>query len=464
MHDPALVLVVADGLRPDTLDAAIAAGAVPALARLRADGGAHTLTTCFPSVTGLAYAPFLMGKHPAEVGLPGLRWLDRSHARARVPAHARSYVGWGVKGLDGDLDPASPTLFELVRPSLGALTMITRGLPRSQRIARGVWWAARGLQGHFFGSLDDWLLADRDVATIVAQRVRNEHPRFTLAALMGIDKASHATGHASAEAARALRLVDSLVARLQSDAARDNRPLRVWVASDHGHVPVQAHDELVEAVRATGARVIAHPWVIGATGDVAVMVGGNAMAQLYLEPTARVRAGWAAHAERWSPLADALLARASVDLMILPLDARRCLVRASGRGEALIRAEGDGDRWRVTHEHRTGNPLGLAPGTFDRTEAWQVAHASDYPDALVQLALLTGCERVGDLLLSAAPGFDFRARYEPSPHVSTHGALHRNQMRVPLLLDAPPRERLRRTTEIMPAICEVLGLAPPARA
>lgn len=458
MPDTALVLVIADGLRPDTLDAAISAGAVPALARLRAEGGAHTLTTCFPSVTGLAYAPFLMGKHPAQVGLPGLRWVDRTHTRARVPAHARSYVGWGVKGLDGDLDPATPTLFELARPALGAMTMIARGLPQSQRIARGVWWAARGLQAHFFGSLDDWLVVDRDVATIVAQRVRTEHPRFTLAAMMGIDKASHGKGHASAEAARALQVVDSLVARLRSDAARDHRPLRVWVASDHGHVPVHHHDEIADAVRAEGARVIAHPWVVGARGEVAVMVGGNAMAQLYLEPAARERAGWHAHAPRWSPLANALLTRASVDLMVLPLDAHRCLVRAAGRGEALIRSEGVDGSWRVTHEHRSGDPLGIATGTFDMTEAWEAARTGEYPDALVQLALLTSSERTGDIILSAAPGCDFRARYEPLPHVSTHGALRRDQMRVPLLLDAPPRTLLRRTTDVMPAICHALGL------
>ena len=458
MTAPSLCIVVADGLRPDSLDAAIAAGAVPALARLRAEGGAHTITTCFPSVTGLAYAPFLMGKHPAQVGLPGMRWIDRTRQRVPFPAHARSYVGFGIKGIDADLDAAVPTLFELAQPGMSAMSMITRGLAHRQKIARGFWWGARGLRTHYFGTLDDWLRADRDVADIVARRVRAERPRFTLAALMGIDKASHAKGHASAEAAHALEIVDQLVERLRREAQNDGVPLRVWVVSDHGHSPVEQHDELADVVRGTGANVIAHPWVIGAKGNVGVMVGGNAMAQLYLDPATPQALGWTALEPRWGVLADALLARASIDLMVLPLGRSSCLVRAHDRGEAIIRAQGHGDAWRVTYEHRSGDPLGIPAGTYTRDDAWDAARDGPYPDALAQLAHLTGSPRIGDIIVSAAPGWDLRARYEPMEHVSTHGALTHAHMRVPLLLDRPPLVEPRRTTDIMDMACAALGI------
>ncbi len=458
MTAPSLCLIVADGLRPDSLDAAIAAGAVPALARLRAEGGAHTITTCFPSVTGLAYAPFLMGKHPAQVGLPGLRWIDRTRQRVPIPAHARSYVGFGIKGIDADLDPAVPTLFELAQPGMSAMSMITRGLPHAQKIARGVWWGARGIRTHYFGTLDDWLQVDRDVADIVARRVRAERPRFTLAALMGIDKASHARGHASAEAAHALEIVDRLVERLRREAHDDGVPLRLWVVSDHGHSPVDQHDELADVVRALGAKVIAHPWVIGARGDVGVMVGGNAMAQLYLDPANPQALGWAALESRWGALANALLARTSIDLIVLPLDRTSCLVRAHDRGEAIVRAEGDADTWRVSYEHRSGDPLGIPAGRYTRDDAWDAACDGPYPDALVQLAHLVASPRIGDIIVSAAPGWDLRARYEPVEHVSTHGALARSHMRVPLLLDRPPLAQLRRTTDIMDMACAALGV------
>src|SRR5688500_19941181 len=53
--DARVVILVADGVRPDTLADAIDAGELPALARLRAEGGLHTVTSVFPSVTGPAY-------------------------------------------------------------------------------------------------------------------------------------------------------------------------------------------------------------------------------------------------------------------------------------------------------------------------------------------------------------------------------------------------------------------------
>src|SRR5437899_1800737 len=59
-----VILLVADGARYDTIDAATRAGSsapLPALARLRAEGALHPVTTAFPSVTGVAYAPFLTG-------------------------------------------------------------------------------------------------------------------------------------------------------------------------------------------------------------------------------------------------------------------------------------------------------------------------------------------------------------------------------------------------------------------
>ena len=40
----AVVVLLADGVRPDTLAGAIDAGALPALARLRDEGGLHAVT------------------------------------------------------------------------------------------------------------------------------------------------------------------------------------------------------------------------------------------------------------------------------------------------------------------------------------------------------------------------------------------------------------------------------------
>src|SRR6476661_7076991 len=99
-------------------------GIVPSFTRLRDDGGMHTVTSVFPSVTGPAYAPFLMGRFPGPIGLPGLRWYDRERKTSHLPGHSRSYVGPEMRLIDGDMDPAAPTMFNLVPASLGALNVI----------------------------------------------------------------------------------------------------------------------------------------------------------------------------------------------------------------------------------------------------------------------------------------------------------------------------------------------------
>ena len=158
-----VIILLADGVRTDTLARGIDDGSLPALARLREEGSLSTVTTVFPSVTGPAYTPFLMGRYPGPVGLPGLRWFDRSRETARGFGNCRSYVGAEMRHVDADLDPSAPTLFELAGPGLGALNVIGRGLRRRQRIGRDLRFVARAALTHFTGNLGDWLEIDRQV-------------------------------------------------------------------------------------------------------------------------------------------------------------------------------------------------------------------------------------------------------------------------------------------------------------
>lgn len=460
--EPSVVLVVADGVRSDTLRRAIAGGETPALARLAGSGGMHDLTTVFPSVTGLAYAPFISGRSPAAVGLPGLRWYDRTRSALSFPHFTRSYVGQEMRHVDRDLDSDVPTLFQLAQPSLGAMTMIGRGLLRSNWIGRGVRWTIRGARTHFRGALSGWLQIDRDVAADVTERVRRTRPRYALLALLGIDKASHAEGHDGPGVREALRIVDETVARLQEDAERDGRAedQRIWVVSDHGHSPVSRHENLAGLVEELGYRVVAHPWIYSLRrAQVAVMVSGNAMAHLYVDLDNRERTWWPGLEREWGGIVEALLARESVDLLLLPASPTSCLVHGRGRGEAVVSWR----KGRYTYRPETGDPLAVGPlESLDEEAAHAATMSSDYPDALVQIARVAGGRRSGDIILSAARGWDFRARYEPIPHRSSHGALHRDHMVVPLLLDRPPERSPRRTVELMASSCTALGIDVPA--
>ena len=454
-----VIILVADGARPDTLAGDLAL--YPALRRLREEGALDTLTSVFPSVTGPAYLPFLLGRFPGSVGIPGLRWYDRSRTTCGWPDFARSYVGYEMGRIDSDLDAGAPTIFELVPQSVAAFSVVTRGLSRDGLLAALTPRSAlRAAFTHFRGRPERWIDLDREVGDAVLARVREDRPDFLFAALTGIDKASHARGHESAMVQDALAVVDDVAGRLREEAEQRSwwSDTHLWIVSDHGHSSVRVHDDLAIEIARAGYRSVAHPWAFGIAPEVAVMVSGNAMAHLYLDPRERVRLGWPRLAARWSALVAMLAARPSVDLILLPHDADRCEVRGA-KGTALVERRGG----RYTYRRTEGDPLGLGRDVEgDADAAYDATIGADYPDAIVQIASLAGAARSGDLILSAAPGYDFRGRYEPIPHRSAHGALHREHMLVPLLGNRKPRRTPRRTTDLFASALDALGVASPA--
>ncbi|HSU94303.1 MAG TPA: alkaline phosphatase family protein, partial [Gemmatimonadaceae bacterium] len=232
-----VVVLVADGARADAFDGD-ALDALPALRRLREDGALHRIASVFPSVTGPAYTPFLLGRFPGPVGIPGLRWYDRERSACSWPDHARSYVGHQMRLFDADLDPSAPTVFELVPNSIAALSVVTRGLAPSRRVgALTIGSALRATITHFRGRAERWLDVDRETAEIIVRRMREERPDYLFAAFTGVDKASHARGHDDHLVVEALSIIDDAVARLRADAERGGwwSETQLWIVSDHGH-------------------------------------------------------------------------------------------------------------------------------------------------------------------------------------------------------------------------------------
>jgi arylsulfatase A-like enzyme len=364
--------------------------------------------------------------------------------------------------INGDLSPEAPTIFELVPRSMGALSIVTRGLSTERRIgALTPRSALRAAITHFRGDVERWLDLDRAVGDEVVRRTREQRPDYLFAAFTGIDKASHARGHDDALVRNALAIVDDVAGRLRADAERGGwwKDTHLWIASDHGHGQVHVHDDLAGVVARAGHRTVSHPWTIGFSPDAAVMVSGNAMAHVYVELEARARRGWPALAPRWQELAGVLLARPSVDLMILPDANGGCDVHSASSGVAVIRKAGG----RYEYVPRAGDPLRVGRPVEGGADAMHDAtRDTDYPDAIVQIAELAASARAGDIILSAAPGYDFRDRYEPIPHRSAHGALHREHMLVPLLTNRPAARRPRRTTDVFASTLHALGVAAPS--
>lgn len=128
----------------------------------------------------------------------------------------------------------------------------------------------------------------------------------------------------------------------------------------------------------------------------------------------------------------------------------RLRVHSRERGAADVFTAGDG-----CHSYRrdTGDPLRLGKDLLgiDATAIWERTRDSEYPDSLVQPCAITASSRSGDIIVSAARGWDLRTRYEPVLHTSGHGALLREQMLVPFVSSRPLAQPLRRTVDLFPA-------------
>jgi len=455
-----IIILVADGVRTDTLRAAIGSGALPAMARMLEEGGLHEITSVFPSVTGPAYTPFLMGKHPGSVGMPGLRWYDRSRKDCAGPGHSRSYVGIDMRLVDQDLDSASKTMFELIPNSLAAMSVVTRGLHPSRCFTRGPAFAARTAWTHFRGDVEGWLAIDRYVSRRLVAKARELKPDFVFAAFTGVDKVSHARGHGSDDVIAALRIVDETIAEMRRDleAVGSWDATHLWVVSDHGHTPIDSHEDLAGVLQQLGHRPIAHPWIFTRDPRTAVMVSGNAMAHLYVDLETRCRRWWPSLASEWSGLVAGLLARDSTDLLLLPYGETRCEIRSRSAGSAMLEWSDD------TYSYRpgTGDPLGIGERVgISADESHTLTIGGEYPDALVQIGRIARSPRSGDIILSATRDWDLRAGFEPIPHVSSHGALHRDHMLVPLLASKRLVSAPLRTVDLMPIALDALSVPHP---
>lgn len=157
-------------------------------------------------------------------------------------------------------------------------------------------------------------------------------------------------------------------------------------------------------------------------------------------------------AELTKPPAVDLLAAREADGSILILNRR---------GRARLRLEGDWLKYEVDGADPFG--YGALPLRMRADEQLQHTIASDYPDGLYQLAHIFTSPRTGDVVLSAAPGFDLRDAYEVPEHRSSHGSLHRDHMCAPIICSAPLPTGPMRTVDVFPLLLTMMGRAVPQK-
>ena len=416
-------------------------------------------------VRALPHGPLSRAGRPA-----GLALVRPRRARpARFPDYTRSYVGYQMGAVDRDIDAdRADDLRALPAPASARSASIGRGLPPAQahRIDHAALGAAR--RAHAFPRRTS-RAGSRSIArspTRSSRRVRVERPDFVFAALTGVDKVSHARGqdspmmHRCARASstrrrRGFATTPSASGRWDDMHAVDRERSRPFARDARTRISTG----VVEARRPSDD--VASVGRRRSAPEVAVMVSGNAMAHLYLDVRSRGASG-----DRDGRDGRALrrhAARASVGRSA-------CSCAAATRVAFGPRERGDrvgvanGERLSTTRRE-SGDPLGVG-----RDVCGVIGGRGIRRDDRHGLSGQRSCRscisrsspRSGEIILSAARDWDFRARYEPIPHVSSHGALHREHMLVPLLTNRPLRATPRRTVDVMPSALAALGAPMPA--
>lgn len=467
MADRRVILILADGARHDVFSELIAEGELPNIARAFAEPGTRRrATSVFPSTTGPAFLPFLTGCCPGTMNMPGIRWFDRAvwaeHGPFMITSNPafRSYVGIETYRMSGDIRREHETVFEIVPRSLNIFNRINRGIAFQGDptfISHAWWW----LVAHETGR---WDLVSRRARRHLLRALDGD-PQFVFCLVPDIDEFSHYTHLRSDATIAAYRRLDGMVGdvfhQLEQRAWRDDT--LVMIVSDHGHLTVNTHLGLPEWVRdEVGMKPLYYPKIWKRWFDSAVMVSGNGMAHIHVRQGNRWtrESAWDEYlGDRHADLLGGLLTRPEIDIVATRREDGTIIVR-SHRGESAITLLPDGE---LEYQAKSGDAFGYAGigGVYHPDALLALTQDTRYPDAPVQLAQIFRSPRAGDLVVSAAPGYDLRDKHEWPEHRSGHGAIHADHMVVPWFSTLPLPDVPLRTVDAFPVILRWLGREVP---
>jgi predicted AlkP superfamily pyrophosphatase or phosphodiesterase len=427
-----VVLIVVDGMTPDALERAAESGRAPALAFLAANGDYRRGTSVFPSLTPVCLSSIVTGAGPDVHHIPHLVWWHRGEQR--IVEYGSSFSALRAAGFTQSL---TDTIYNMNRKHLSAgATTVYEALEDAGLVAAAVnitcyrggtrylptlpWVtkAAYGPKRFFYYGLfeSDQTGApfavrsraagstDAYAAAVGRWLVTRDGFDFIAYYLSDFDYSSHLHGPEGAENV-SLERTDAAVQTLLDAAGGGDAFLEryaVVLVSDHGQTTVDRTARLETAL----ARF----------GDEIVVCASNRAAQVYLLPDARTDP---------EQLARALDGDPSVDVTL----------RLEGE-DVVARRDG-------------------ADGRADELE---------HPDAARRVRSALANPNAGELLVSAAAGWEF-ADLGGRHHAGggSHGSLVAGDSTVPILtigIDAP----IGRITEITPAVLAHFGVGVTAHA
>jgi Type I phosphodiesterase / nucleotide pyrophosphatase len=446
---PKLVLTVIDGLKPAMLERAIALGRAPML-KLIMERGAYVedCVAAFPSVTPVCAASIATGVGPDAHRIPSMNWYSRDEERyveygssfsaSRRFGVLRSLTDTVYNMNAHHLAREVPTVFELLDDAdvrtAGTTYLMYRGRHEHRvsnetalaRVATATVFREpiHGPRELFYadlyasrrtgcrGQLGMPGMRDRHSGCVGAYLVEHDLFDFLLFSLPDNDAWSHRNGpHAQVTSIAA---ADRQLERLMHAAGGPEAFLEehaMIVLADHSHTAVEERIRLDEAF---------------ADWDVARPNGGRATdGEIAISPAQRSAMVYVLDEERRARLVERAVAQAAevpgVDLVMHRAAPREGAI-VSPRGELRFAPGGDledlrGGRWSVDGDLAT---LG------GHVEDGRLL-TPDYPDALARVWSALTCRTAGDVLLSAAPAYEF-VDWGGADHVGggSHGSLHRS--------------------------------------
>ncbi len=437
---PKLVLVVIDGLSPQMLEGSLEDRSLPTLSALARHGTLGRAATTFPSLTPVCLSSIATGAHPDVHEIPHLVWWHRGERRlveygssfgaARAAGLGRTLRDTLVEMNAAHLGRGAVTMFEaladagLETAAVNFTAYRGRTLHRSSVPFLG---RVRGPEQFFFynlfrsertgaplsfrnrarGSIDAY------AAAVGRWLVTRDGFDFLLFYLSDYDYASHLQG--PDEAGAVLGRCDDAVGGLVEAAGGLERFLEryaVIVMSDHGQTRVR------QVARATDP--FRHE------RDVLV-AASNRAAHVY-------RVADAAPMPR--RLAERLDSEPSVEVALFRED-----------GATVARRDGAELRLRVTDG---GVALDGDPAILDQ------------PDAVVRALAAARCANSGDVVVSAATGWEF-ADLGGNHHLGggSHGSLDASDSLVPVLTVGVRGEGLSSVVDVAPLVLGHFGVQVP---
>ncbi len=453
------IFIMADGARADLFSELLKNGDLPNISRYIVDKGSYlNAVSVFPSTTGPAYAPYVFGKFPGRCEFPGIRWFDRYEYHSKVFSlkRFRSYIGPGAYFMNRDVLGDSGSIFELIPHSKSILNELSRGVSfgADKTKVKKIYYK---IKSHFTERTNE---VDESALEILIKSL-NLGPDFLYAVFLGIDTYSHITHPFHRNVVDSyIRLDQSIgrVAQKLKSLGKLDETLFV-IASDHGLTQTHSHFDCVEFLKTKGYKTLYYPNVFKhyLNASASVMVSGNAMAHLYFKSPD----GWGRRStfEELNPVVEGLVNRREIDI-VAGTDHDGTTWIKSKRGEATLSIDSDG---RLNYRKIKSDPFGYngLPHRLSTQECLDKTIDTEYPDALLQIIQLLESRRSGDLIISAAHGYDLRAKHEKPEHRSSHGALLRDHMLVPLAISTKVKVSHARTVDVYPTILKLLGKEVP---